>query len=172
MYGSYSTPFGPNFALALQLLDNRAVYFDIFAALAPIALPRARSQAVFIHGRMETSLIHLQTLLASHIAGSLERQAESGVQIECFRPSRTVPPSALSSIEQLFELAHPGLHGALEALLFAGYVVQNRGRLRRQFRVRVAILVDDRLATFAINGSRSPIFVPKREARRIIIRQM
>ena len=63
----------------LQLFKNSSIELGILAAHLAHGFAAAGSETVRIHGRAETSFIHIQILFTGNIAGDLERQAIRGV---------------------------------------------------------------------------------------------
>ena len=72
---------------------------------------------------------------------------------------------------EFLKLFHPTFNGLLEIVLLRGSGCQESHPVFCQLRIKASIVFNTTSATLARNGLCSPIFPPKRAARRMIIRQ-
>ncbi len=139
-----SHAFLTEFPLGLQVIQDISI--DRYALLAQRAegFSGPGSQAMLFHGLAEAQFVDVQVLFAGDVPGDFQGQPISGVEVEGLNAWQDLLLLGSQPGQQVFEFCYPTLHGALEAGLLPGDVVQDGGAVTNQFRVETAIVLDDR----------------------------
>ena len=160
------------FFILLQIFEDAREEFCIFAAEFAHGFAAARGFAVFFLRCVETCFINIEALFTGDVTGDFEGQAVGGVEVEGVV---TVEGGLDFDAREVRRVDSPNEQYQLQPSARSGFPLESDYPKSSpcSFPVRdknppyVAITAS---ATLARNGSLSPILVPKRAARRMIMR--